>query len=144
MKPIAAVLSVIAVILATASSGSARERAYKPHSQVNDPQLVLQLRQQMALMENGFSGIEDHFTGSNVDYDAILKAVSQMEATGRTLRKVVPDKEWNEPLAGLNTQLAKVRKAAGRQDPITLRKQVDALYDSCFRCHAANAPQGNY
>lgn len=143
MKPIAAAVLAVAA-LAAASLGFARERTYKPHSEVNDPKLILQLRQQMALMENGFSGIEEHFTGSNVDYDAILKAVSQMEATGRTIQKVVPDKEWKEPIAGLNSQLAKIRKAAGRQDPITLRKQVDGLYDACFRCHAANAPQRNY
>jgi hypothetical protein len=136
-----AFFSLAFAVLLIGAGAFAAQRVYKPHSEVNDPKLVTQLHQQMGLMENGFVTIEDHFTGNNVDYDAILKAVSQMEATGRTIHKIIPDKEWNAPINGLNSQLAKVRSAASRQDPMNLRKQVDALYDSCFQCHAANAPK---
>ena len=55
-------------------------------------------------------------------------------------QKVVADREWTPPLNNLSTQLQKIRNSASRQDPITLRKDIDGMYNSCFRCHAANAP----
>ena len=121
----------------------ARERAYKPHSNVNDSTLVMQLRQEMSRLEGGFIAIEQNFTASGVDFDAIKKAVSEMDATRRTIERIVPQKDWKQPLNDLNSQLEKVRKAASRQDPITMRKAVDGMYDACFRCHTANAPK-NY
>lgn len=40
-----------------------------------------------------------------------------------------------------NETAVNLRKAATQQDPVLLRKKIDGLYESCFRCHAANAPR---
>ncbi|HSA59103.1 MAG TPA: hypothetical protein VLJ37_05400 [bacterium] len=130
----------IAALLA-AGVASAAERPYKPHSKLNDPQLVLQLRQQMTQLESGFVEIENNITAGGVDYDKITALADQMDAVRRTIQKVVPNKDWEPMLKGLNSQLQRIRKYSARQDPLTLRKEIDALYDSCFRCHAANAPR---
>lgn len=141
MKRIFAAASLAGLLIATGAL--AREQVYKPHSNVNDPNLVLQLRQEMSRLENGFVTIEEHYTAAGVDFDAIKKAVSEMDAARRTIGRIVPQSAWKEPLNDLNSQLEKVRKAASRQDPITMRKAIDGMYDSCFRCHAANAPKYN-
>jgi hypothetical protein len=134
--------SLIALVLLLASvTASAADRPYKPHSKMNDPQLVLQLRQEMSQLESGFVEIEGNITAGGVDYDKIVALVDRMDATRRTIQKVVPNKDWEPMLKGLTAQLQKIRKYSSRQDPITLRKEIDALYDSCFRCHAVNAPR---
>ena len=132
-----------ASLLAFSSSASAgaAERVYKPHSSVNDPTLVMQVRQEMSRLEGGFVEIEPHNTAGQVDYDKILKAVENMEAAARTIQRVIANKEWSPLLKDLNSQLQSVRRSSNRQDPITLRKNIDAMYDACFHCHASNAPK---
>lgn len=123
------------------ASAAAAERVYKPHSSVNDPKLVLQVRQEMSRLEGGFVEIETHNTAGQVDYDKILKALEQMDAAARTIQRVIANQEWTPLLKDLSSQLQRVRRSASKQDPITMRKNIDAMYDSCFRCHAANAPK---
>jgi hypothetical protein len=139
MKRLAPLLA-LAFWLAAAPAAAA-DRPYKPHSKMNDPQLVLQLRQEMSQLESGFVEIENNVTAGGVDYDKIVELVDRMDATRRTVQKVVPNKDWEPMLKGLTAQLQKIRKSSARRDPITLRKEIDALYDSCFRCHAVNAPR---
>jgi hypothetical protein len=128
-------------LLTLAFSMTAEARTYQPHSRINDPVLITQLHQQMALLEDNFMKIEDSTTASSIDYNAILKAVEQMDAARTTIRQIVPDKSWNKPLTDLSSQLKKVDQAAVKQDPAMLRSAVDGIYDTCFRCHAANAPR---
>jgi hypothetical protein len=128
-------------LLLAAVTASAADRPYKPHSKMNDAQLVLQLRQEMSQLESGFVEIESNITAGGVDYDQIVALVDRMDATRRTIQKVVPNKDWEPMLKGLTSQLQKIRKFSARQDPISLRKEIDSLYDSCFRCHAVNAPR---
>lgn len=119
----------------------AQARAYKPHSQVNNPALVTRLHQQMDELSNSFGDMEDNESRTGVNYDKILEAVKKMETAQQTIRKIVPDKAWNMPLGGLSAQLQKVRKAATKRDPTLLREEINGLYDVCFKCHAANAPK---
>jgi len=143
MNRFPAIALAVTLFLISSIPLQAANRVYKPHSQVNDPNLVMQLRQEMAHLENGFVEIETHNTAGEVDYDQILKAVERMEATSRTIQRVVANKEWSPPLKDLNSQLQSIRRSISRRDPLTLRKNIDAMYDSCFHCHAANAPKVN-
>lgn len=115
-------------------------RVYYPHSQINNPMLVMQLHQQMDFLRNKFGQLEDDYSQDVIDYARVAEAVKQMDATRMTIRKIVPDKEWTDPLLGLSRGLRSIQKAAEEEDSKILRGALDNLYNSCFRCHSANAP----
>ena len=119
----------------------AEARVYKPHSQVNDPRIVMQLHQQMNLLSESFVEIEEGESRGEVDYARILRAVEKMEAARQTVRQIVSNKAWAKPLNDLSLQLKQVRKAAIKENPLLLRREIDSLYQTCFKCHAANAPK---
>lgn len=135
------VLALAAMLAATYAV--AQDRVVKPHSTVLDAQLSMQLREEMGHLEGRFVEMEDAFTGGKVNYETILKGLEQMQATQRTIERIAPKKGFAEPLKGLSSQLEKVRKAAKQESPMVLRREMDGLYDACFRCHAMNAPKYN-
>jgi hypothetical protein len=125
----------------TGSTALAEARIYKPHSATTNPAVVVKLHEAMGRLESHFLDLEDGYTGGKIDTDRIQASLNRMEESRREIQGIVPDREWQIPLGSLSSQIRAVRKSADRKDAAQLRKDIDGLYDACFRCHATEAPR---
>jgi hypothetical protein len=102
-----------------------------------------QLRQNMTLMEGRYINLQILTNSNGVNYDRILKSLDQMQVYAGKIRLINTNKDLDRPLVDLDKQIGSLKKYAVQQNPIRLRKGIDNLYSTCFRCHEAHAPAQN-
>ncbi len=140
MKKIILFVTIFTSIAFTVSGGE------PPHSKSKKLKVSSALRQNMTLMEGQYINLQILTKSNGMDYDQILKALEKMEGHAQKIRQINGKSDANEildqPLVDLDSQIAGLKKYIVSRNPIRLRKGIDRLYSSCFRCHEAHAPAG--
>ena len=100
----------------------------------------LALRQNMQRMETNYFNLIVLANSKHVRFDEAKLTLEDMEDIARKIRALGVRKELDQPLKDLNAQIGSLKKEISQEDPIHLRKGIDQLYETCFRCHSLHAP----
>lgn len=99
-----------------------------------------ELRQSMQRLETHYFNLALLANSKNLEFDVVQKQLGDMEALTRKIRVLGVRPELDSPLKALTAQIGSLKKEVSQEDPIHLRKGIDQLYETCFRCHALHAP----
>jgi len=134
----------LAFAVLLAGSAVAAEKVAKTdapiHPSITDPEIYIPLREGMTALEMRFVDLQIMATEDKVDYKAVKKALDDMEASSKKIRKVNPSEALREPLEKLGAQLDGLQRDAKRRDLAALKGNLDLLFQTCFKCHQAHAP----
>jgi hypothetical protein len=136
--------SFLACAVLLAGSAIAAEKAVQKeapaHLSITDPKVYIPLREGMTALEMRFVDLQIMAVEDKVDYKAVKKALEDMEASTRKVRRVNPSQALNEPLEKLAGQIDGLQRDARRKDLAALKGNLDLLFQTCFKCHQAHAP----
>ncbi|QQR79931.1 MAG: hypothetical protein IPJ69_11385 [Deltaproteobacteria bacterium] len=103
-----------------------------------DPNLI-KIRQQMSRMESNYFNLEILANSKVLNFDEVNRTLEDMEDMARKMRASSARKELDQSLKDLSKQIGDLKKEVKQEDPIHLRKGIDEIYQSCFRCHSLHA-----
>lgn len=104
-----------------------------------EPNTVIKLKQEMGLMEGTyFANLQTMTQGDPIDYSEVLNRISLMEDSIKRIRSINKSTTLEKSLEKLASQVNHLNKYAQQQNPIMLRKKMDEVYQTCFRCHATH------
>ncbi len=113
----------------------------KGHPEGSSVEATVPLREAMTRMEAQYLKLAILSSESAMDYNALREGLDNMQSAAQRARKINTNQALDQPLKDLSGRVSRLNRFLEKQDPIRLKKGIDGLYDSCFRCHEAHAPR---
>ncbi len=133
---LSAVMAVLFVAIPYVSQSKSGEKGVV---KTLTPENKERLQQAMSQMEAQYLTLTILVAQNPLDDAALRWNLSLMKDAIRKAQKITENTFLRKQLKSLSQDVSQMNRLVGDQNPASLHKGVDRLYENCFRCHIENA-----